>query len=279
MELRKLLPIIIKQFSGRLEIDQPGLEAEILLAFILGKNREWLMANLDQSISISKRKRLVRLINRRLRGEPIAYLIGQKEFYGLNFLITKDVLIPRPETELLVKEALKYLGAGREKRVIDLGTGCGCLAITIAKYQPQVEVCASDISQKALLIAKKNAEKHRVNIIFRKSDLFKNIPGKFDLIIGNLPYIKTREARSIAKLLYHPLISLDGGRKGLELNRRLIKESRDYLKNKGRLMLEIAPEQLEPLKEDIKKTYPQAEIEIKKDLNKKDRVLIIAPRS
>jgi len=282
MIVKKVLKKASQRFKNQFLIDQPDLEAEILLSFTMGKSRGWLLANLDKKISTLQGKKLAELVERRLKGEPIAYLTGRKEFYGLDFIVNKDVLIPRPETELLVDSALEFLKNKEKAKIIDLGTGSGCLAIAILKNLPiknQVKIQASDYSLKALAVAKKNAQRHQVNIKFTYSDLFKKITGRFDLIVANLPYINNREAKIIASLLYHPPISLDGGKKGIELNQRLIKESKNYLKKNGRIILEIAPKQVVSLKKTAKTAYPQARVEIKKDLNKKDRELIITPKS
>ncbi|GAH01044.1 unnamed protein product, partial [marine sediment metagenome] len=203
---------------------------------------------------------------------------AEEEFYGLEFIVNKDVLIPRPETELLVKEALKFLKDKRSAKIIDIGTGSGSIAIAIAKNRPQTEIWASDISQPALRVARKNGQKHQVRIKFKQSDLLKSIPGRFDLIVSNLPYLTPQQATTTTALLCHPRISLDGGLAGLALIKRLLIESKEHLRREGLIILEIAPEQKDQLIEFTREIYPQARVRIEKDLAAKDRVLIVRYR-
>ena len=275
MTIKETLKKVGQKLRGASFVDQPELEAEILLGFVMGKPREWLLANLDQPLGKDLEKELAKLIDRRLTGEPIAYLIGKKEFYGLEFVVNRDVLIPRPETELLVKEALKFLGNKKSARVIDIGTGSGAIAISIGKNQPRIEVWASDISLKALRVARENGQKHQVNIKFIESDLFSNISGRFDLIIANLPYLTPKEITTTTTPLSDPIISLDGGVSGLEIVKRLLLESKGHLKKEGEVIIEIAPEQKNQLIEFIRKYCFQATIKVKRDLSGRDRVLVV----
>jgi len=177
-----------------------SIEIEILLSHILGKSKEFLYMNRENKLTIKQLSNLAKLIKRREKGEPIAYILGYKDFCGLRFKVNKDVLIPRPETEELVHKVLQVYKAGKPLRILDLGTGSGCIAISILKglglRAKGIGVVASDISAKALAIAKQNAKKNihtRLyeceEINFIKSDLFKNITGKFDVIVANLPYV------------------------------------------------------------------------------------------
>ncbi len=271
MNIKQLLKKAEKKLEKRSLIPQPSLEAEILSAFVLDQSREWLIANPNHSFSRKERERLEKLVKRRLAGEPIAYLIGQKEFFGYDFMVNKDVLIPRPETELLVQKALKISGKKRSVKIIDIGTGSGAIAIVLTKKLSQAEVWGIDISEKALGVARENALKHRVKVKFKKSDLLKDIDQRFDLIVANLPYLKPTTLTPLPD----PRVALNGGRKGLELIKRLIRESKDYLRKNGSLVLEISPEQRDPLEKYIEDLYSQTKIKIKKDLDGKDRVLII----
>jgi release factor glutamine methyltransferase len=256
-------------------IDQPALEAEVLLSYVTEKSREWLWANLNQPLEKDSKRKLAKLIARRLTGEPIAYLIGQKEFYGLEFIVTKDVLIPRPETELLVQESLKFLRDRKPARVVDIGTGSGAIAISIAKNRPLADIWASDISPKALRVAQRNSQKHQVKIKFIKSDLFNHISGRFDLIVANLPYLAPREATTVANLFFQPRVSLAGGLLGLKIIKSLLKECGKHLNRKGAVIIEIAPKQKGQLIKFIGEIFPQATTKTEKDLSGRDRAVIV----
>jgi len=284
MEIKKILPTIVKKLSKQTIIDQPELEAEILLSFILDNNRQFILSNPNYELSDNQTKKLERLLNRRLKGEPIAYIIGHKEFYGLDFSVNKDVLIPRPETELLVDLALGkielLLPNFKETNIIDVGTGSGCIPISIAKNitnKDNISISASDISKKALNIARKNAKKHKALIKFNRSNLLDNINDNFHLIIANLPYIHSNQANSIAKLLHHPKLSLDGGKDGLDLIKKLINQSKEKLTEKGTILLEIAPEQKEEVYFYARKIFHLPKLSIHKDLAGLDRVAEIRP--
>lgn len=282
MDLKKILTKIQTKLAGQVFIDQPELEAEVLLSFVIGKPREFLLTNLNYQLNKDERDRLDSLINRRLNGEPIAYILGKKEFYGIEFMVNKSVLNPRPETEILVDLALERIKKSQKTNlnIIDVGTGSGSIAISIAKNlakNKEVSISATDISTKALATAKKNAQLLGVKINFTKSDLLKDIDNKFDLVIANLPYIRTREAQPIAKLLHHPLLSLDGGATGLELIKKLLNQSKLKLKPNGSIILEIAPEQKNELLKFIKQIFTKPKIKTRKDLSGLDRVVIISP--
>lgn len=164
-------------------------EIELLLMNVLGKSKEFLFLNPDFTLSQEQVNLLTDLVNRRKNGEPLAYITGSKNFYGRNFKVTKDTLIPRPETEELINLVLKLNKTKPIKSILDVGTGSGCIAITLAKELPVASIFASDISKEALEIAKENTKTHNAKITFFESDLLKNIPDQFDLIIANLPYV------------------------------------------------------------------------------------------
>lgn len=280
----------------------PHLEAEILLSAVLKKPREFFIARPEQKLSRSQIFRFQRLISRRLKGEPIAYLLGYKEFYGLNFKVNKDVLIPRPETELMVDETLKLISSGtRPATIIDIGTGSGCIIISLIKglnHESRImnhEFLAADISVKALSQAKQNAKLHRVNkkIKFIKGDLLSPLIHNSSFIIhdsliilANLPYgwkeWKNNCSLDSAGLKYEPAIALFTGKKGLELYEKLFKQIKKLVNSPNSafnssvfLFLEIDPRQAVLMKILAKKYFPHGKIQIKKDLASLDRLVII----
>ncbi|MDD4995334.1 MAG: peptide chain release factor N(5)-glutamine methyltransferase [Patescibacteria group bacterium] len=234
-------------------IDSPDLDAEILLAHALGRDRVFLFAHRDRELRAPELARFTKLIRRRTRHEPVAYLTGIKYFYKLKIGVNKKVLIPRPESEMLVSLALKYLNKHPRAAVIDVGTGSGALAIAIAKNKPRVKVIAIDNSAAALKTARQNAKKLGAKIDFIKSDLLKALPIEFwkknpnILIVANLPYLPTavwRECPADVKK-YEPRAALDGGKDGLKYYGRLINEIRKILPNLNSMQsyFEIDPEQ------------------------------------
>lgn len=218
----------------------PRLEAEILLSAILKKPREFLLAHGERKLTASQISNFKLKISRRLGGEPVAYLTGHKEFYGLDFIVNKNVLIPRPETELMVEEALKLVthnskpcpSGRRAITLIDLGTGSGCVAITLTKLTKQ-KLMAIDISKKALAVAKQNAKLHGVakNIKFFKGDLLEPLlNSKFVIrhssfvILANLPYLTPSQIKNSPSIKYEPELALNAGDDGLKYYRKLFKQ-------------------------------------------------------
>ena len=262
--------------------ETPWLDAEVLLSFVLKKPKIWLYGHPEKNINKLQEKKLKNLVAKRLKGEPMAYLIGHKEFFGLDFKVNKNVLIPCPETELLVEEVLKSVPNSNPPvtsadgsalwrtggqilnsiTIADIGTGSGNIAITLAKHLPSAKFFAVDISKNALRVAKKNAKKHNVNkrITFLTGPLLKPLPKKVDILVANLPYIPSQKARHLA---HSPLIALDGGRDGLKFYQSLLKNAADYLKNDGKIFLEIDPSQTAKIKKLSKKYFPTAQIKIK----------------
>lgn len=238
-------------------IESPRLDAEVLLAHCLGVDRVGLYVNSHSEIEAGVRQAYWELVRRRGKGEPVAYLTGAKEFMGLEFLVTPAVLIPRPETELLVERAMSILkvspGEGVEKKqaVVDTGTGSGAIAVSIARNLPEVEVFAVDVSGAALEVARLNARRHGVagRITFLRGDLLLPLPeylsGKIDLITANLPYIPCGEIEGLMPDvgLFEPRLALDGGEDGLEPYRRLIPMAEKILAPGGSLLMEIGPGQ------------------------------------
>ncbi|HBQ22055.1 MAG: protein-(glutamine-N5) methyltransferase, release factor-specific [Deltaproteobacteria bacterium GWA2_38_16] len=254
------------------------LESEMLLAHVLHKKRIDLYVAFDRVVSEAELASLKGLIQRRSRKEPIQYILGTQEFWSLPFKVGPGVLIPRPETECLVEEALKILGP---LHILDLGTGSGVIPIALAKEIPEAKFYAVDISDKALEYARENATTHHVleRIQFQKSDLFSSIPKdqKFDVILSNPPYISTGEWNGLETQIkeFEPKEALLAGEEGIEVHRRILKEAPQYLKSEGAVILEIAPHQASLLKEYVVREKVFKHFEIVKDYGHKDRILIV----
>jgi len=222
----------------------PRLEAEVLLAHILGVERIGLYLNYDKQLNDEERKAYREMIQRRTAWEPIAYILGDKEFWSLRFKVNSDCLIPRPETEHLVNEAVRMSTHLRlPQMILEIGTGCGVVAIVLAKELTDANIVATDISPCALTLAKMNAESHGVaeRITFIQGDLFSLEEATFCLIVSNPPYIPTEEILRLAPEVrdYEPLIALDGGEDGMHFFREIAHGAPAYLVEKGWLILEI----------------------------------------
>lgn len=256
-------------------LDPYFLEGEILLSFILKKPKEYLYAHPEQKLTEAQLKNFKKLIGRRLKKEPIAYLIKQKEFYGLNFYVDKNVLIPRPETELIIDEVLRIANCELRIAICDIGTGSGCIAVTLAKLLAKAKITAIDIYPSALKIAKKNAKINGVlkNIQFKKSNLFSKLKNyKFEIIVANLPYLTKKELTNVP---YEPRQALFGGKNGLEIIEKFLSQAKNILKPDSIILLEISPTQLNNIKKLVKKYLPDKKIKFIKDLNNKTRLIKI----
>ena len=259
-------------------IENPHLEAEILLAHALKLKRIDLYIKFEEIVSAEVLAKFKDYITRRKNHEPTAYITGIKAFMSLDFTVTRDVLIPRPETEILVEAAI---GAAKEFEspiILDIGTGSGALSVSIAKYLPSAKIHATDVSQKAIEIAGRNAKTHSVSerINFEAADLFPKAAGiKFDVIVANPPYIKSSEIEKLMPEIrnYEPLSALDGGADGLDFYRAIIPKAKDYLKDSGALILEIDPNLLEGVKKLLSESFFRIS-SIKKDLNDLNRAVI-----
>lgn len=224
----------------------PDLEARILAQHALGVSRSWIVARLDDPVDLQQARAVERLYARRQGGEPVAYITGEREFYSLDFAVGPAVLIPRPETELLVALALQTLD-GRGGRVLDLGTGSGAVAIAIAYEAPDAEVWALDASEKALENARANAARHHVNVRFVRSDWFSRIGAeRFDVIVGNPPYIAADDPHlREGDVRYEPRDALVSGADGLDAIRAIAAQAPRHLESDGWLFLEHGWDQAE----------------------------------
>ena len=242
-------------------------EARLLLAFSLGISKEELITK--NTCTLREYDKFITVLNKRLIGMPYAYIVGHKEFMKLDFEVNKNVLIPREDTEILVQEVLKI---GR-KKVLDMCTGSGCIAVSVAKYLEESIVDAVDISERALTIAKVNAKKNGVVVNFIKSNLFEEVDEKYDVIVSNPPYIKTEDLETLQiEVKNEPVKALDGGKTGLYFYQKIIKEAPKHLKENGVLIFEIGFDQAEDVKKLMEKNNFQ-HIEIMKDLSGNDRVI------
>ena len=231
-------------------IDSARLDAELLLGCALGMSREELMIAATRKVSVAESDRYEDLLRRRLNREPLAYITGQQEFWSLGFLVSCDVLVPRPETETLVERALKHLATinNREApRILELGTGSGAIAVALASELPQAEIVATEIAPAALQIARRNASRNGVSnaIRFLQGDLFtaldQELEKDFDLILSNPPYIPRGEIAHLEAEVsrWEPRAALDGGVDGLDFYRRIIEEAPGYLRQGGAVAVEI----------------------------------------
>ncbi len=233
--------------------ETPRLDAELLIAAITEQPRTQLVAYPERQLTAAEEKQLKKYVNRRSKGEPIAYILGHKEFWSLDFHVTPDVLIPRPETEMLVEWALNNLPEKETCRVADLGTGSGAIAIALADERPNWIIDATDISKKALKVAKQNADWYRVaNVNFYCGQWCQALPGKnYHAILGNPPYIASHDEH-LQNLHYEPRSALSAGEDGLDAIRIIIREAKTYLSENGWLVLEHGYDQSDKIVELMK---------------------------
>lgn len=242
-QLKYLLPIATARLSHALALSQheARLEAQVLAAHALGVNRAWLVAHDTDTLTPAQTAAIEALVARREGGEPVAYILGEREFYGRLFKVTPDILIPRPETELLVEAVLERLPKGKPAQVLDLGTGSGCIAISLALERPLSQITAVDASPAALAIAKENALcLGAANIEFIQSEWYTALDAqKFDIIVSNPPYIPEDDPHlTRGDLRFEPLTALASGSDGLDACRRIVEGAAEYLEAGGWLLLE-----------------------------------------
>ncbi len=259
------------------DIPDAHLEAEILWRHVLGYDRATLYACLGEDATMEQGTRFRDLLARRLNREPAAYIVGHREFYGLDFEVDSRVLIPRPETELLVSEAISRCAEMTAPAIVDVGTGSGAVAVSLARYLPRANVFAADVSAPALAVANHNCRRHGVaaRVTLLQCDLLSGLPGPVDLILANLPYLTAAEMASLPPEVrdYEPLTALSGGGDGLEVVRRLMGGFSDFLKPGGGLMLEVGPAQVAVVAQTLRWDHPEARLEILTDLAGRKRVV------
>lgn len=275
-----------KQVLIRNNIDDASLVARELLAHVLGQNKQYLVIHSDDELEEEYRSKFVDCINQIVSGKPLQYITNKQEFMGLNFFVDENVLIPQPDTEVLVEETIKKcisvaeLGAEQSPiKILDLCTGSGAIAISLnyvlAQKNINAEIMASDISEKALDIAKKNNESNNTSVKFAESNLFENIQkNDFDIIVSNPPYIKRKIIETLpCQVQAEPHIALDGGEDGLDFYKKIIDQACKYIKN-GYVLLEIGYDQKDEVEGLFRANGRYSEIETVKDLSNNDRCVI-----
>ena len=276
MKIEDLLRIGLEKLNN---IDEADLKLKMILSDLLKEDKSYLVIHKDREISGNIEAEFLNCVERLKQGEPVQYIIGKTEFYGLEFNVNSNVLIPQPDTEILVEEVIdiynkNYSNYNENITILDLCTGSGAIAISLKKNLNNVEVFASDISTKALEIAKKNANKNNTEITFIESDLFENINTKFDIIVSNPPYIERDVLKTLSEEVKHePVLALDGGEDGLEFYRKIAKDAKSYLKENGILAIEIGFDQ----KDSVIKLLEQEgykDIYSKKDYSGNDRIVV-----
>ncbi|MBW2137767.1 MAG: peptide chain release factor N(5)-glutamine methyltransferase [Deltaproteobacteria bacterium] len=271
-------------------IDSPRLSSEVLLAHSLGVDRIDLFLSFDKPLTDQEISRYRALVKRRVRREPVQYITGKQEFWSMEFMVNPHVLIPRPESELLVECAISIHGeapgpAEEGVIILDLGTGCGALAVALAKELERATIWATDISDQALEVARENARRHGVDgkINFRKGDLFGALGEeeiRFDIIMSNPPYVPSDSFQSLQPEIrdYEPRTALDGGAGGTDHIERIIKDGAGYLKCGGWLLLEMGPEQISGALQVLESNDLYGENKIVKDYSRQYRVLMARKR-
>lgn len=260
--------------------DTALLDARLLLSFVIDQPTAWLYAHSDSPLTSEQAEKFTHLIEQRANGMPIAYLTGTRGFYHWDFVVTPDVLIPRPETEHLIEGAQAWLKnrQGEKLNIVDVGTGSGIIAVSLALLFPQASVTAIDVSPAALEIAKLNASRLGAeNIEFRQGNLLNGLPSDFrvDMIAANLPYIDHNEMLTLEVAKWEPLLALDGGIGGLDLIRDLLHQAPAYLKARGLILLEIGADQGEATRQLALEVFPKAVVKVQQDLAGLDRLVII----
>lgn len=277
---------ITAEFFQKKGIESPRLDAELLLGEVLGLSRIQLYTHFDQPLQEAELDEFRELVRRRGKREPVAYILGRREFFGRDFTVTKDTLVPQPDTEILVETALERLKAypsDKALKVADLCTGTGAIAVTVAlELEGRAEMTATDISPKALAVARTNTEKLSAAefVTLRQGDLFQALEpeAKFAAILSNPPYISEKEMTALPpEVQAEPTLALCGGRDGLDFYRRLVREAADHLEPGGFLAVEIGSEQGGPVAELARQAgvWDAAGIEIVRDLSGHPRVVVM----
>ena len=257
--------------------DTAMLDSEILLSKVLKKNREYLILNYKENLKKKSIELFYTLVERRKKNEPIAYIVKKKEFWKQTFYIDQSVLIPRPDTEVLVQEILKLFGKNSNLRILDIGTGSGCILLSLLKERENFMGTGIDISKKAINVARFNAKLHQLSnrVKFFNSDVDKFLFGKYDLILSNPPYIKNNNIKYLEKDVfdYEPELALDGGKTGFSKISKVVCRASSLLKKSGKLILEIGFDQKSKVIEILEKNRFYIN-KIAKDYAKKDRCII-----
>jgi release factor glutamine methyltransferase len=279
---------LLTDISVRLPGDTPDLDAQVLLARVLDRPRTWLAAHPETPLSVHQRASVEEAVSKLEAGTPLPYVLGRWEFFGLDFEVTPDVLIPRPETELLVEQAIMWLQSRpvtpqSSLRAADVGTGSGCIAVALARHVPDLRVLATDLSLPALEVAHRNAVKHHVadRVDFVQCDLLPPHPdplpteSHFDVICANLPYIPTETLEHLPFFGREPTLALNGGRDGLDPIRHFLKVAPEWLAPDGLILLEIEAGHGLVALSLAYDSFDNATINLRRDLAGKDRMIAI----
>lgn len=259
-------------------ISTPKMKARLLLQYVLKKSRQYIIVYDNQVLTKNQEEEYLKYIDLIKQGNPIEHITHQKEFMKLNFYVDENVLIPRADTEILVEEVIKIAKKINAKKILDLCTGSGAIAISLAKYLENIQITALDISKKALDIAKVNSKNNQVQdkITFIESNLFENLGiEKYDIIVSNPPYIKTSELQKLDRIVTkEPKIALDGGENGLIFYEKILDKGYEYLKYGGYICLEIGYDQKEDVINIVNNKKQYIDTYCKKDLYDNDRIII-----
>lgn len=274
MQVKRVLEEAVKILKDN-NIDEAIIKAKIVLCMVLKIEKEYIIINDSKEMAKEDEEKYFQYINKLKNGIPLQYITNNQEFMKLNFFVDENVLIPRADTEILVEEVISLANVDKNK-ILDVCTGSGAIAVSLAKYIKNSNVMALDISKEALKIAEKNAFNNNVNIKLIESDLFNNLEeNDFDIIVSNPPYIRENVINELSiEVKHEPKIALDGGKDGLDFYRKLSSESYKYLKEDGYLCLEIGYDQKNEVIEILKNEKKYKNIYSKKDLFGNDRIII-----
>ena len=266
-----------ENYLKRSKIKNPNLDAELILSKVLNKKREEILLNTNNKLKNRDILKFENYLQRRILKEPMAYILGYKYFWKYKFLANKSVLIPRPDTELIIEESLNYIGNDKSKKILDIGTGSGCIIVSLIKERPKCVATAIDISKKAIIVAKTNAKLHHLEnkINFINIDIDKYKSYNYDLIISNPPYISSIELNRLDDDIksHEPKLALSGGSDGFREIEKVITKSKELLRINGKLIMEIGHKQRnQSLK--ILKNFGFYINKISKDLSGKDRCIV-----
>ena len=265
------------KFLKKNKIKNPYLDTELILSKVTNKKREEIILNINNKLKNKHITKFQKYLSRRYEKEPMAYILGYKHFWKSKFLINKSVLIPRPDTELIIEETLKYLPLDKSKKILDVGTGSGCIIVSLLKERPKCTATAIDISKNAINVAKTNAKLHQLEnkINFINIDIDKYKSNNYDLIISNPPYINTIDLKRLDDdIKFHePMLALSGGSDGFRVLKKVILKSKKLLKINGKLILEVGHRQKDQCSKMLNENGYYIN-KISKDLSGKDRCIV-----
>lgn len=282
MTIAEALSKAAERLTAR-KVPDARLDAEMLLCMVLSRDRAWLLAHYPDALDAAASRSYELLLDRRAVREPIQYITGRQEFWGLDFIVTPDVLIPRPETELVVESAIAAAASETTPLIVDLCTGSGCIAVSLARALPGAKIVALDRSPEALTVARANSRKNLVaeRILFREGDLlgplaWLSMRGSVDIITANPPYVRTGELAVLQPEVrgFEPEMALVAGPAGTEIAERIIRDAPEYLHAGGRLIMEMGIGQAAALREVAERTGAYAPAEVLRDLAGIERVII-----